>query len=128
MNVKLFVASVMCALLLGSCAHQRPPRGDVYVYTFASRGPESADHTKKLIETFVGATVDAGTLYRSEENSVYYVSRTDVSETFERDLNTGNITFNRSMKKYMGSYVPQLPSGQEAVRLAKEFLGKSWFG
>jgi hypothetical protein len=128
MNMKLLVASGMYALLLCSCAHQKSPREDVYVYTFVGRGPEGADETKRMIETFVGVTGDIGTLYKSDENSVYYVSKTDVSETFERDLNTGNITFNKSMKKYLGAFVPRLPSGQEAVRVAKEFLGKNALG
>src|SRR5204863_7275642 len=55
----------------------------------------------------------------------YYVSKDDVTETFENDLNTGNFTFNRSMRQYLGDNAPQLPGKDEAVRLAEEFLNKN---
>jgi hypothetical protein len=45
-----------------------------------------------------------------------------VSETFEHDLNNGNFTFNKSMKKYGGDYAPRLPGKDEARKLAEEFL------
>jgi hypothetical protein len=104
---------------------QEPPTKEtVFVYTFEGPATRSVDDSKKLIEKFLGNR-DLGNLYKSDENTVYYTSKDDVSETFENDLNNGNFTFNRSMKQYLGTSVPQLPAREEAIRLAEEFLNKN---
>src|SRR5215831_15321752 len=104
MKMKVLALSLMSALVLSSCVHRMPPHGEhAYVYTFVSPAPGAPDDTKKLIQTLLGATVDDGALYRSDDGTVYYVSRTDVTERFERNLNTDALTFNKSMQKYMGS-------------------------
>jgi hypothetical protein len=108
----------------GEGGEQPPSKETVFVYTFEGPANRSVDDSKKLIEKFLGSR-DLGNLYKSDDNTVYYTSKDDVSETFENDLNNGNFTFNRSMKQYMGTSVPQLPAKEEAIRLAEEFLNKN---
>ena len=122
----ILIASAI-ALTIYACkprGEQPPTKETVFVYTFEGPATRSVDDSKKLIEKFLGSR-DLGNLYKSDENTVYYTSKDDVSETFENDLNNGNFTFNRSMKQYMGTNVPQLPAREEAIRLAEEFLNKN---
>jgi hypothetical protein len=109
------------ASLLSACTHSIAPIENIYVYTFAEVVPAESNDPRKLIERFLGAR-DVSGLYRSDENTVYYVSKDDVNETFEQDLNNGNFTYNKGMKKYMGEFAPQLPSSEVAAKVAQEFL------
>jgi hypothetical protein len=124
----LILIGATFALTLYSCKRGQqpppPPTENVFVYSFEEAPARSADDSKKLIEKFLGSR-DLGDLYRSDDNTVYFVSKDDVSETFENDLNNGNFTFNRSMKQYMGTNTPQLPAREEAIKLAEEFLNKN---
>jgi hypothetical protein len=101
-----------------------PPRDNVFVYTFEDPTTRSVEDSKKLIEKFLGSR-DLGNLYKSDENTIYFTSKDDVTETFENDLNNGNFTFNRSMKQYLGTNAPQLPAREEAIRRAEEFLNNN---
>jgi hypothetical protein len=119
-----FLGIVIASSTYSCTSKERPqPENNVYVYTF-ERPAISSDDSKKLIEKFLGAR-NVGDLYKSSENTVYYVSKEDVSETFEHDLNTGNFTYNKSMKTYTGNYAPRLPDRQEALKVAEEFLSNN---
>jgi hypothetical protein len=128
MKKVLFAAVVTAALVFQlSC---KPKGGgssgneNTYVYSFAEAGVLSADDSKKMVEKFLGTT-DTEPLYKSEENTVYFTSKDDVTATFEQDLNTGNFTFNKGMKKYMGDYAPRLPSKDAAINATEDFLSKN---
>ena len=126
----LILIGVAVTLTLFSCRRTQPPtppppsKENVFVYSFEEAPGKTVDDSKKLIEKFLGKR-DVGDLYKSDENTVYFVSQEDVSETFENDLNNGNFTFNRSMKAYLGTNAPQLPGKDEAIRLAEEFLNNN---
>ncbi len=126
---KTLLILIASAIALTVCAckprgEQPPTKENVFVYTFEGPGKGTVEDSKKLVEKFIGSR-DLGNLYKSDENTVYYTSKDDVSETFENDLNNGNFTFNRSMKQYMGTSAPQLPAREEAIKLAEEFLSKN---
>ena len=121
----LFVAVVVFALaFVYSC---KPKGGgssgseSVYVYSFVDAGARTIDDAKKRLATFLGIT-DTGPLYKSDENTVYFTSKDDVTTTFEDDLNTGNFTFHKGMQKYLGDYVPKLPDRDGAVKATEDFL------
>jgi hypothetical protein len=122
----LTLIGVATLSLAGACTHKEQPQPEktVFVYTFERPAVMDSNDSKKLIERFLGAR-DVGDLYKSSDNTLYYVSKTDVSETFEHDINNGNFTYNKSMKKYTGDYVPQLPGKEDATKLAEEFLSKN---
>lgn len=122
--------AVVNLLFIYSCDRRKastppaPGKEAVYVYHFENKGVADPADSKKMLRRFLGER-DIGNLYKSDENSVYYVSDEDVNETFQQDLNNGNFTFNRSMKKYAGDYAPQLPGQEEAVRVAEAFLNQN---
>lgn len=124
-----WILFAIAAFLVYACAsrgyrtHPQPGRETVYVYTFAAPAVGSVDDSRKLITQFLGR--GAGQLHRSDENIVYYTSDSDVTETFENDLNNGNFTFNKSMQRYGGTSVPALPTQEEAVRIAERFLDQN---
>lgn len=121
----LFVTTALICQF--SCKPKSEPptsKGDVYVYSFEDSRILSSDDSKKMVERFLG-TKDTGPLYKSDENTVYYVSKDDVTETLEHDLNTGNFTFNKGMKKYLGDYAPRLLSKEDAIKAAEDFLSKN---
>ena len=119
-SVKVLVG-LLIAPLIYSCAHQAPPTSNHYIYSFENPSLLSAKDSTQIIQKFLGKR-DVGDLYKSNENTVYFVSKEEVSETLEHDLNTGNFTFNKSMRKYKGDFVPKLPASQEAIMLAQKFL------
>jgi len=112
--------------LAGACTDKEQPKAEknISVYTFEPSAVTDPSDSKKLIEKFLAAR-DVRDLYKSSENAVYYVSESDASETFEHDLNNGNFTYNKSLKKYMRNFVPQLPGKEQAAKLAEEFLNKN---
>ena len=129
-SIPILIA-IAVAFMLYACRRteeQQPPnegaKENVFVYNFEPFATKTVDDSKKLIEKVLGSR-DVGDLYKSDDNTVYFTSKDDVSETFENDLNNGNFTFNRSMKQYMGTATPQLPGREEAIRLAEEFLNKN---
>ena len=125
---KLSLLLIVALTLLASysCKRKTPPaKGNVFVYTFEAGPTRTTQDAGKLVDRFIGTGRDLSGLYKSDDNTVYYVSKDDVTETFENDLNTGNFTFNRSMRQYLGDNAPQLPGKDEAVRLAEEFLNKN---
>ena len=121
MHILLLLLIGIVVSAIQGCAQLRPPADVIDVYTFEPPRAIAPDSSKKLIEKFLGAR-DVGDLYRSDDNTVYYVSKQDVSENFEYNLTTENLTFNRSIRKYAGNFVPQLPDPQQSVDLAEQFL------
>ncbi len=97
------------------------PGAEVYVYTFADPKTQTADDSRQMVDKFLDIK-DTGPLYQSDEKTVYFVAKDDVNTTFEHDLNTGNFTFNKGMKKYLGDYAPRLPAKEDAIKAAETFL------
>src|SRR4051794_34085473 len=99
----------IAAIAMQACAPVRPAaeEASAYVYNFAPTRYVPSESPGTMIERFLGQR-DVGDLHRSADNTLYYVSRQDVSETFQYDFNTGNLTFNKGRKRNAGS-IPQLP-------------------
>jgi hypothetical protein len=125
MKKVLFVAVVMAALAFQfSCKRKGSgpsANENIDVYSFADTGVQTTDEAEKMVEKFLGIT-DTGPLYKSDENTVYFTSKDDVTTTFEEDLDTGNFTFHKGIQKYMGEYVPKLPGKQAAIKATEDFL------
>lgn len=123
MNKLSLVFLGTAVIAIQGCASVQPSTDGVAVYTFERASTLFPDNPKVLVEKYIG-TRDTD-LYRSPDNTVHYVSRQDVSETLEFDPGTGNLTFNKSMKKHAGGFVPQLPTSQQSVTLAETFLRRN---
>jgi hypothetical protein len=110
-------------LLLSSCkgCEQTAKQTPLYIYTFEPTAPLTINTTKGLIEQFIGEKNPVN-IVKSDENKVYFTSKTDLNDRFEQDLNTGNFSYTKGFGKYMGNYVPKLPTSKEAIKIADAFL------
>lgn len=98
-----------------------PNQNPVFLYSFEEMPAKSTDDSRKLIKEFLGES-DFKNLVQSEEGTVYFNSEQAINAHFEQDLKTGNFTFTKDMKRYMGDYAPKLPGANEAVKMAETFL------
>ena len=110
-------------ILINGCSQCQKVTNDkpIYIYTYEKTPELKVDDTKKLIDQFLGEK-DPKDMVKSDENIVYFYGKDDASQHVEQDLTTGNITFNKGMKAYMGDAVPQLPSPDEAQKIAETYL------
>ncbi|MEI8049071.1 MAG: hypothetical protein WCI92_16935 [Bacteroidota bacterium] len=94
----------------------------VFTYTFDVQKEISAESAGRI----AAEIMDAGNLKLmvNDQKIAYYSSPDDASVYFEQDLNTGNLSFSKSMRKYYGKAVPKLPTADEADKLAREYLKK----
>jgi hypothetical protein len=89
------------------------------VYSFQKTEPATLDTSAAYQKQFLGT---GDRLVASEDGIVRYVSARDVNTTLEHNLATGDISFNRNFSRYLGSFVPKLPAGDEAQKYAEGFL------
>lgn len=126
-TITAVLVSIPLALSIQACTptHELPASKDhAYIYTFESPSVSSQTDSHALIERFLGSR-QTSDLYKSDDNTVYYVSGEDVNETFEHDLTTQNFSFNKRRSVQGVNERPQLPPRDKAVGLAEAFLGKN---
>jgi hypothetical protein len=121
-----FIPLLLLALINTSCKHQVKASKEqpVYFYFFEKQTALGVEQSQRLIEQFLGEK-GPQTLVKSDENIVYFSSNKDMNTNLEHDLNTGNFTFNRGMTKYLNDFIPQLPTPQEALKIADRFLASN---
>jgi hypothetical protein len=107
-----------------ACKCNRTPgnQGEqVYLYTFEKTAPLTQDNSKQMITDYLGIKDVHDLTFNKDENVVYFVSDEDVNTTFEQNLSNGNFEFSNLNKSY-GELVPQLPSKDEAIKIAESFM------
>ncbi|RYZ90470.1 MAG: hypothetical protein EOO68_24535 [Moraxellaceae bacterium] len=90
------------------------------MYQFNRTPVKTVDSTLASMKQFIGETPTA--VKADDDNTVRYVSARDVNTTFEQNLATGDLRFQRNFSAYLGDFVPSLPSSDEAVKLAQTYL------
>lgn len=122
-NLIIFCLYLSPFFLLVGCNGCRSEKAQLpmYVYIFEKNTPFDISTTKELIGKFIDEK-DMNNLIKSSENKVYFTSTKDLNINFEHDLNNGNFTFNKALSKYMGEYIPKLPSSEEARKISLDFL------
>ncbi|HEY6530296.1 MAG TPA: hypothetical protein VIZ65_16535 [Cellvibrionaceae bacterium] len=93
---------------------------NLVLYQFNRTPVKSVDSTLTSMKQFIGETPTA--VKADDDNTVRYVSTRDVNTTFEQNLATGDLRFQRNFSAYLGDFAPSLPSSDEAVKLAQTFL------
>jgi hypothetical protein len=93
---------------------------DLMVFKFRAIKPATIDTSTSYAKQFLPSGVD--TTLTSRSGVVRYVSSTDVNTTFEHNLVTGDISFNRNFSRYLGSFVPKLPGDDVVASYASRFL------
>ncbi len=105
------------------CNNQNPGAGKpVYIYAFEKGPAFTTDNSKKMITDYLGITNVHDLTVNQDENIAYFVADDDVNTTFEQDLTNGNFAFSKLTKAYMDEPKLQLPSKEEAVRIAENFM------
>ncbi|MEI7823822.1 MAG: hypothetical protein WCI01_00890 [Chlorobiaceae bacterium] len=94
----------------------------VFTYSFDAPKELSVASAGRMASRLMDAGIVPLTV--TDQRIACYSSPEDASVYFEQDLGTGNLSFTKSMRKYYGSAVPQLPSPEEADKIAREYLQK----
>lgn len=93
---------------------------DLALYQFARTPVKTVDNTLSSMKQFIGETPTA--VKADADNTVRFVSDKDVNTTFEQNLATGDLRFQRNFAAYLGDFKPALPAPDEAVKIAQTFL------
>jgi hypothetical protein len=115
---------VALTLVLGIAGHSQAAvsTNGLVVYNFQKTEAATLSTSAVYQKQFLGT---GDRLAASEDGVVRYVSPRDVNTTLEHNLATGDISFNRNFSRYLGTFVPKLPSGDEAQKYAETFLANN---
>ena len=97
---------------------------NLMVYTFQKTDVATIDATASYMKQFLPAESVDGIRF-DDTDIVHYVSPKDTNTTFEHNLATGDLSFHRNFSRYMGDFIPKLPTGDKAVSIAESFLEKN---
>lgn len=122
MNVKKLIPLVLAISGFSAVAAQAAvSTTGLVVYNFQKTEPATVDTSKSYMKQFLPAE-SSDRLVIPETNIVRYVSARDPNTTFEHNVATGDLSFNRNFSRYLGSFVPKLPDADTAVKYANAFL------
>lgn len=120
MNIQKFIPVVLIlAMGIAIDAEAAVSTKGLAVYSFQKTEPATLDNSLSYEKQFLGT---GDRVAASEDGIVRYVSAHDVNTTLEHNLATGDISFNRNFSRYLGTFVPKLPAGDEAQKYAESFL------
>lgn len=122
--LSLVIAVTFNAGLISSNAEAAIDTSNLVVYSFQKTEPATLDTSKSYMKQFLSAE-PSYLLVIPETNIVRYVSARDVNTTFEHNVVTGDLSFNRNFSRYLGDFVPKLPTTDYALKTANLFLGKN---
>lgn len=118
----LLLVTIVLSVSACKCKSDVKQSGAVYVYTFEKTDPLTTGDSKKMITQYMGIANPHELTVNSDEHIAYYVADEDLNITFEQDLNNGNFEFSKITKAYLDNDALKLPSEDEAIRIAKEYL------
>jgi hypothetical protein len=118
----LLLVTIILSISACKCKSTVKQSGGVYVYTFEKTNPLTTADSKKMITQYMGIPNPHELTVSGDENVAYYVADEDLNITFEQDLNNGNFEFSKITKAYLDNDALKLPSEEEAVKIAREFL------
>jgi len=90
------------------------------IYPFEKSPEANADATARLARQYLG-TVELQTIQRTQD-TLYLSSPKDNSTHIELNVVNGEFRFERGLKRYLGEFVPKLPSTKEVGDLSLGFL------
>jgi hypothetical protein len=109
------------AAFIASSAQAAVSTDNLSVYNFQRTSTATIDTSKSYMKQFLPYEY-SDKLEVLESNVVRYVSARDPNTTFEHNVTTGDVSFNRNFGRYLGNFVPKLPGTDEALRYANAFL------
>jgi len=120
----LILAAAFNAGFISSGAEAAANTSKLVVYSFQKTASATLDTSKSYMQQFLPAE-PSGQLVIPETNIVRYVSNKDVNTTFEHNTVTGDLSFHRNFSRYLGNFVPKLPTTDYALKVANLFLEKN---
>jgi len=125
MNIQKLLPSLLVITLstgfIASTAQAAVKTDNLFIYRFQQTEPATIDTSRSYLKQFL-PTETTARLAIPEDNIVRYVSEKDVNTTFEHNVVTGDVNFSRNFSRYLGNFVPKLPTPDAAVKVATEFL------
>lgn len=118
--VSLVKAMLVVGASLGAQSLFAAGPDNLVLYQFNRAPVKTIDNTLTSMKQFIGETPTAARA--DADNTVRFVSDKDVNTTFEQNLITGDLRFQRNFAAYLGDFAPILPAAQDAVKLAQNFL------
>jgi hypothetical protein len=118
----LLLLTIILSVNACKCKSDVKQNGAVYVYTFEKGNQVTTADSKKMITQYMGIANPHELTVSADENIAYFVADEDLNITFEQDLNNGNFEFSKITKAYLDNDALKLPSEEESVRIAKDFL------
>ena len=118
----LLLLTIILSVNACKCKSDTKQNGGVYVYTFEKGNQLTTGDSKKMITQYMGIANPHELTVSTDENIAYFVADEDLNITFEQDLNNGNFEFSKITKAYLDNDALKLPSEQEAIRIAQDFL------
>jgi hypothetical protein len=118
----LLLLTIILSVNACKCKSDVKQNGAVYVYTFEKGNQVTTADSKKMITQYMGIANPHELTVSADENIAYFVADEDLNITFEQDLNNGNFEFSKITKAYLDNDALKLPSEEEAVRIAKDYL------
>ncbi len=118
----LLLVTIVLSVSACKCKSDVKQSGAVYVYSFEKTDPLTTGDSKKMITQYMGIANPHELTVNSDEHIAYYVADEDLNITFEQDLNNGNFEFSKITKAYLDNDGLKLPSEDEAIRIAKDYL------
>jgi hypothetical protein len=110
-----------CHIALSSQIATAKSSDEVLLYQFQQNKGDNIEQSQEMMRKFLPEE-PAAKLEAKDGSIARYVSKKDVNTTFEYDYNTGNMRFKRDFSRYLGDFVPKLPSTDESVEIAHKFL------
>jgi hypothetical protein len=118
----LLLVTIILSVNACKCKSDVKQNGAVYVYTFEKGNQVTTGDSKKMITQYMGIANPHELTVSADENIAYFVADEDLNITFEQDLNNGNFEFSKITKAYLDNDALKLPSEEEAIIIAKDFL------
>lgn len=118
----LLLLTIILSVNACKCKSDTKQNGGVYVYTFEKGNQLTTGDSKKMITQYMGIPNPHELTVSTDENIAYFVADEDLNITFEQDLNNGNFEFSKITKAYLDNDALKLPSEEEAIRIAQDFL------
>ena len=118
----LLLLTIILSVNACKCKSDTKQNGGLYVYTFEKGNQLTTGDSKKMITQYMGIANPHELTVSTDENIAYFVADEDLNITFEQDLNNGNFEFSKITKAYLDNDALKLPSEQEAIRIAQDFL------
>ncbi|MET0356098.1 MAG: hypothetical protein ABW044_04925 [Cellvibrio sp.] len=120
MNIQKLLPLFFAAFVINS-AQAAVSTDNLVVYSFQKTTSATIDTSKSYMKQFLPYEY-SDRLEIPESNIVRYVSARDPNTTFEHNIATGDVSFNRNFSRYLGSFVPKLPATDSALKYANLFL------